>query len=177
MTLTIRTTGDPMHLSLAVQQQVREIDKDLPVSQIRTMEQWMADSTSQARFNTLLLATFAGVALLLAVVGIYGVMAYSVTQRTREFGIRMALGAQIADVLRLVTREGFSLALVGVALGLVLSLAMTQLLRSLLFQVSALDPWVFGGVAAMLSIVALAACLIPARRATHVDPIVALRYE
>jgi len=177
MTLAIRTTGDPMHLSLAVQQQLRELDKDQPVSQIRTMDQWMADSTSQARFNTVLLATFAGVALLLAVVGIYGVMAYSVTQRTREFGIRMALGAQIADVLRLVTREGFSLALAGVALGLILSLAMTQLLRSLLFQVSALDPWVFGGVAALLSVVALGACLIPARRATHVDPMVALRYE
>jgi putative ABC transport system permease protein len=177
MTLAIRTVGDPMHLSVAVQQQVRELDKDQPVSQIRTMDQWMADSTLQARFNTVLLATFAGAALMLAVVGIYGVMAYSVTQRTREFGIRMALGAQISDVLRLVTREGISLALVGVALGLGLSLAMTQLLRSLLFQVNALDPWVFGGVAALLSVVALAACLIPARRATHVDPMVALRYE
>jgi putative ABC transport system permease protein len=177
MNLAIRTTGDPMHLAVAVQQQLGELDKDQPVSQIRTMDQWMAESTSQARFNTVLLTTFAGVALLLAVVGIYGVMAYSVTQRTREFGIRMALGAQIADVLRLVTREGFSLAIAGVVLGLVLSFALTQLLRSLLFQVSALDPWVFGSVAALLSVVALAACLIPARRATHVDPMVALRYE
>jgi putative ABC transport system permease protein len=177
MNLAIRTTGDPMHLAVAVQQQLRELDKDQPVSQIRTMDRWMADSTAQARFNTILLATFAGVALMLAMVGIYGVMAYSVTQRTREFGIRMALGAQIADVLRLVTREGFSLAIAGVVLGLVLSLALTRLLRSLLFQVSALDPWVFGGVAALLSVVALAACVIPARRATHVDPMVALRYE
>jgi putative ABC transport system permease protein len=177
MSLAIRTTGDPMRASVAVEQQVRALDSDEPISQVRTMDQWMADSTSQARFNTVLLATFAGVALMLAVVGIYGVMAYSVTQRTREFGIRIALGARISDVLRLVTREGFSLALVGVALGLLLSLAMTQLLRSLLFQVSALDPWVFASVAAILSVVALTACLIPARRATRVDPMVALRYE
>ena len=177
MNLVIRTSGDSMRLSAAVEQQVRAMDSDEPVSQVRTMDQWMADSTSQARFNTVLLATFAGVALLLAVVGIYGVMAYSVTQRTREFGIRIALGARISDVLQLVTREGLSLALVGVALGLVLSLAMTQLLRSLLFQVSALDPWVFASVAAILSIIALTACLIPARRATRVDPMVALRHE
>jgi putative ABC transport system permease protein len=177
MSLAIRTSVDPTSLGTVVEQQVRALDGDEPVSEVRTMEQWMADSTAQARFNTILLATFAGVALLLAVVGIYGVMAYSVTQRTREFGIRMALGAQIADVLRLVTREGFSLAIAGVVLGLVLSFALTQLLRSLLFQVSALDPWVFGSVAALLSVVALAACVIPARRATHVDPMVALRYE
>ena len=177
MSLAIRTSGEPMRLATAVEQQVLALDRDEPVSQVRTMDQWMGDSTAQARFNTVLLAAFAGMALLLAVVGIYGIMTYAVTQRRREIGIRLALGAQIADVLRLVSREGFSLALVGVALGLGLSLAMTQLLRSLLFQISALDPWVFGGVAALLSVVALAACLIPARRATCVDPMVALRYE
>jgi putative ABC transport system permease protein len=141
------------------------------------MDQWMSDSTAQARFNTFLLAVFAGVALVLAAIGIYGVMAYSVTQRTHEIGIRMALGAQIADVFRLVTREGFALALAGVALGVLLSAAMTRLLRSLLFQVGTLDLWAFGSAVVLLSAVALAACLIPARRASQVDPMVSLRWE
>ena len=177
MSLAIRTSGDPMRLSGAVEQQVRALDGDEPVSQVRTMDQWMADSTAQAHFNMLLLAVFAGVALVLAAIGIYGVMAYSVTQRTHEIGIRMALGAQIADVFRLVAREGFALALAGVALGVVLSIAMTRLLRSLLFQVGTLDLWAFGAAAVVLSAVALAACLIPARRATQVDPMVSLRWE
>jgi putative ABC transport system permease protein len=177
MTLVLRTSGDPLRMAGPVQEQVRALDKDLPVSRVRTMDQWMADSTAQARFSTLLLATFAGVALVLAVVGIYGVTAYAVTQRTREIGIRMALGAQILDVLRLVAREGLSLAIAGVAAGVALSLVITRLLRSLLFEISALDPWTFGGVAVILSVVALVACLIPARRAMRVDPMVALRYE
>jgi putative ABC transport system permease protein len=177
MTLMLRTSGDPLRMAGPVQEQVRAIDKDLPVSRVRTMDQWMADSLAQARFSTLLLATFAGVALLLAVVGIYGVTAYAVTQRTREIGIRMALGAQMADVLRLVAREGLSLALAGVAAGMGLSLIITRLLRSLLFEISALDPWTFAGVALILLAVALLACLIPARRAMRVDPMVALRYE
>lgn len=177
MTLAIRTSHDPMQLAGAVQQMVQSLDRDQPVSQVRTMDQWMADSEAQARFNTLLFGTFAFVAMVLAAIGIYGVMAYSVTQRTHEIGVRLALGAQIGDIVRLVTREGLRLVIAGVALGLALSFAMSRLLGSLLFQVSALDPWTFAGVAVLLSAVALAACLVPARRATHVDPMVALRYE
>ena len=175
--LVIRTTGDPIHLAAAVQQLVLALDADQPVSRVQTMDQWMSDSTAQARFNTFLLAAFAGVALTLAAIGIYGVMAYSVTRRTHEIGIRMALGAQIADVFRLVTREGFALALAGVALGVLLSAAMTRVLRSLLFQVGTLDLWAFGSAVVLLSAVALAACLIPARRAARVDPMVSLRWE
>jgi putative ABC transport system permease protein len=177
MTLVLRITGDPLRMAGPVQEQVRALDKDLPVSRVRTMDQWMADSTAQARFSTMLLAAFAGVAMVLAVVGIYGVTAYAVSKRTREIGIRMALGAQMVDVLRLVAHEGLSLALAVVAAGVGISLVITRLLRSLLFEISALDPWTFGGVALILLAVALLACLIPARRAMRVDPMVALRYE
>jgi putative ABC transport system permease protein len=177
MTLAVRTSGDPLRMAGAIQQQVQGLDRDLPLSKVRTMDQWMADSAAQARFSTLLLMAFAGVAMLLAVVGIYGVTSYAVTQRTREIGIRMALGAQVADVLRLVGREGLSLALAGIAAGILLSFGLTRLLRSLLFEVSALDPWTFAGVAVILSVAAIVASLIPARRAMRVDPMVALRYE
>jgi putative ABC transport system permease protein len=147
------------------------------MASVATMEQFLADSLSRARFTMLLLGIFAGVALLLAAVGIYGLIAYSVTQRTQELGIRIALGAQRRDVLRLVLRHGTRLTLLGLALGIAAALGITRLLASLLFGISATDPLTFAGVAALLAFVALLACFIPARRATRVDPIVALRYE
>jgi putative ABC transport system permease protein len=177
MTLVIRTKSEPMRLARAVEQQVLALDRDQPVSEVRTMEQWMAESTAQARFNTTLLATFAGMALALAMVGMYGVIAYSVTQRTRELGIRVALGAQAEDVLHLVARDGVLLALAGVGIGLALSLGLTRLLGALLFQVRSFDPITFAGIAALVLAVSAAACLVPAGRAMRVDPMVALRHE
>ena len=141
------------------------------------MEELVARSVSQRRFNLLLLAAFASVALLLAAVGIYGVMSYSVEQRTREIGVRMAMGAQRGDVLRLVIGEGMKLALIGALLGLGGALALTRLLKTLLFEVSATDPLTFIVIAALLNIVALLACWIPGRRAAKVDPMVALRID
>jgi putative ABC transport system permease protein len=142
-----------------------------------TMEQRLANTTASRRLNTALLGSFAGVALLLAVVGIYGVMSYAVTQRRREIGVRMALGAQRDDVSRLVIGEGMKLALIGALLGLGGALALTRLLKTLLFGVSATDPLTFIVIAALLIMVALLACWIPARRATKVDPLIALRHE
>jgi putative ABC transport system permease protein len=141
------------------------------------MDQLLADSLSRSRFTMLLLGIFAAVALVLASVGIYGLIAYSVTQRTQELGIRIALGAQPRDVLRLVLGQGTRLTLLGIALGVLAALAFSRLLVTLLFGVSATDPLTFAGVAALLALVALMACVIPARRATRVDPMVALRYE
>lgn len=144
---------------------------------VRTMDQLLADSVSRSRFTMLLLGIFAAVALVLAAVGIYGLIAYSVTQRTPELGIRMALGAQRRDVLRLVLTHGTRLTLLGVAIGVLAALALSRVLSTLLFGISATDPLTFAGVAGLLSVVALLACFIPARRATRVDPLIALRYE
>ena len=178
MTLVARSKSDnPSSLAPGLRQAVEQVDKDQPLSDIRTMEQLLADSLANRRFNMLLLGIFAAVALLLAAVGIFGVMNYSVTQRTHEIGIRMALGAQSADVLRMVVGQGMMLTFIGVVIGLIAAFALTRLMASLLYGVTATDPWTFAAVALVLSAVALLASFIPARRATKVDPMVALRYE
>ncbi|HEX8090123.1 MAG TPA: FtsX-like permease family protein, partial [Blastocatellia bacterium] len=177
MTIVARTEGDPLSLASSVQREVKALDKDQPIADVHTMEQLLMASVARARFSTLLLSIFAGVALLLAAVGIYGVMSYSVTQRTHEIGIRMALGAQRKDVMRLVVGRGMILASIGIGIGLAAALALTRVMASLLFAVSATDPLTFAAISLILAGVALAANLVPARRATKVDPMVALRYE
>jgi putative ABC transport system permease protein len=153
------------------------VDKDQPVSDIRTMEDILSESMARQRFSMLLLGIFAAVALVLAAVGIYGVMSYSVAQRTREIGLRMALGAQRSDVLKLVVGEGLKLVLIGVVFGLVAAFILTRVMASLLFGVSATDPTTFVAISLVLISVAVLASYIPARRATRVDPMIALRYE
>jgi len=170
-------TTDPLALTSGVQNAVWRVNKDVPLSNLRTMQDVIARSVLRRRFTTLLLAIFAGLAMLLAAVGLYGVMSYTVSQRRHEIGIRMALGAQKADVLKLVVKQGMSLVTLGVALGVIVSAGTTRLMSGLLFGVSATDPLVFGGIAALLASVALAANYVPARRAAKVDPMVALRYE
>jgi putative ABC transport system permease protein len=175
--LVVRTNSEPMSLVAAVRAAVAALDPDQAVSSIRTLEERVALSVAERRFNMLLLGLFSAIALVLAAVGIYSVMAYSVTQRTHEIGIRMALGAQTRDVLKLVVGQGMVLALIGVVIGLGAALGLTRLMSSLLFEVSATDPLTFALTAALLAAVALLACYVPARRATKVDPMVALRYE
>jgi len=177
MNLAVRTSVDPKSAVAAIQAAIREVDKDQPVYQIQTIDELMRDSVGTRRFALTILILFAALALVLAVSGIYGVICYSVTQRTQEIGIRMALGARATDVLRLVLGQFMRLTFVGVALGLAGAYAATRLMSSLLFGVTATDVTTFVLVAITLSVVALVACLIPARRATKVDPLVALRYE
>ncbi len=177
MTILVRTANDPLALVSAARTELQQLDPELPMAAVATMDQLLADSLSRSRFTMLLLGIFAAVALVLASVGIYGLIAYSVTQRTQELGIRIALGAQRRDVLRLVLAQGTRLTFLGVAIGVFAALALSRLLATLLFGVSATDPLTFAGVAALLAVVALLACFIPARRATRVDPLVALRYE
>jgi putative ABC transport system permease protein len=177
MTFAVRTASNPVQLAAAMRGALREVDRDQPVIAMTTMQEMMAASTAEPRFQTRLLGLFSILALALAVVGIYGVLAFSVTQRTHEFGIRMALGAESADVLRIVLRRTVVLAGAGIALGTAGALAVTRVLAKFLFEVKPTDPATFLAVAALLAGVAVLAGLIPARRATRVDPMVALRYE
>ena len=177
LSVVLRTSGDPRLQTAALRSAVREIDPNQPVVKIRTMEENMATSVTEPRFRTWLIGIFAALALVLAAVGIYGVMSYSVNQRTNEMGIRVTLGAQPNDVFRIVVGEGLRLALIGVCVGLIGALAATRVLRTFLYGVSAIDPVTFAVTAALLTLVAVAACYFPARRATRVDPMVALRYE
>jgi putative ABC transport system permease protein len=177
MSLVLRTGVEPLSLADAARAEIRRVDAEQAVSGVNTLEGLLSEATAQPRFNASLLALFALLALTLAAVGIYGVIAYAVAQRTQEIGLRMALGAQPRDVLRLILGQGLMLTLSGVGLGLLSAFALTRWLKSLLFGVSATDPLTFGGIALMLTFVALLACWIPARRAAKVDPIVALRYE
>jgi putative ABC transport system permease protein len=176
MAVMVRTVGDPLQLGMAVREQLKAIDKDQPLT-ITTMDQIFSDSVAGQRFNTQLLGLFASVALLLAMIGVFGVINYSVAQRTHEIGIRMALGAQSRDVFRLIVGEGLALTLIGVGLGSAGAFALTRLIAGLLYAVSPTDPTTFVAVATFLLGVALLACYIPARRAMKVDPLVALRYE
>jgi putative ABC transport system permease protein len=177
MDVVLRTIGDPLALSNSAREAVWSLDRDLPIPRIQTMEQNLSARVAQRRLNMLLLGLFASVALILAAVGIYGVMSYAVTQRRNEIGIRMALGAQAGDVVGLVLKHGMALTLVGVAIGLISTFMLTRLMASLLFGVSATDPITFAAIAALLIGVALVACWIPARRATRGDPMAALRCE
>jgi putative ABC transport system permease protein len=177
MTLVVKTASDPHGIVSAVREEVRNMDKDLPLYNIQTMDEYLSAAVAQPRLITLLLVIFAGLALLLTAIGLYGVMSYSVAQRTHEIGIRMALGARPADVLRLVVGQGMMLAGLGVGIGLVVALLATKVMASLLFGIGAKDPLTFVAIALIIAGVALAACFVPARRATKVDPMVALRYE
>jgi predicted permease len=173
----LRTTGDPLALGATIRSELRQLDPALPVRNLRSMEQLVSRSVAPQRFNLSLLSTFAVLGLMLAAVGIYGVMAYGISQRTHEIGLRMALGAQTRDVIKHVLRQGMALTLIGVATGLIASFALTRFMKALLFDVSTTDLATYTGVTLFLLAVALVACFIPARRATKVDPMVALRYE
>ncbi|HET6862734.1 MAG TPA: FtsX-like permease family protein, partial [Pyrinomonadaceae bacterium] len=177
MTFVIRTDGDPVAIAPALQREIRSLDPNQPVSDVRTMDQVMSDTFSRARFNTLLLALFAGLATLLSAVGIFGVMNYSVALRTHEIGLRVAIGAQPRQVLLLILRQGLLLTVVGVAIGLVAAFALTRLLSGLLFGVAAADPSTFATISILLVTVSLVACYLPARRAMKIDPLMALRSE
>jgi putative ABC transport system permease protein len=175
--VALRTNADPSALAPAVRGAIAGVDRDLPVFRVTTMEKMVADSLTQRRFSMFLFGVFAALALALAVVGLYGVMSYAVAQRTHEIGLRMALGAQGRDVLRMVVGQGMALVGIGLAIGLAGAFGLTRLMSSLLYEVSATDPLTYAGIALLLATVALVAALIPARRATKVDPMVALRYE
>jgi predicted permease len=176
-TLVVRTSGDPLALASAVRRELSSVDKDQPITNVRAMAQYVEESTDSSEFNMVLLGVFAGVALLLAGMGIYGVTSYMVTQRTHEIGVRLALGARRADVLVLVLRRGIVLTLGGTAIGIASAFALSRFLAGLLYGVSATDGVTFGAVSGLLAVVAIVACYVPARRAASVDPIVALRTE
>jgi predicted permease len=177
MSLVARNGSDHDSLAAATRAEIKALDKDQPITNIRTLDQLLANSISQHRFYLLLLAFFAAIALALAAIGLYGVVSYTVKQRTQEIGVRMAFGAQAGDVLRLIIKFGMKLTLIGALIGLAGALALTRLMKTLLFDVSATDPLTFASITALLALVALLACFVPARRATKVDPLVALRNE
>jgi putative ABC transport system permease protein len=173
----LRTSGDPASLAPAAQSQIWALDHDQPVANLSTMDVAISEDVAEPRFRMLLLGLFAGLGLTLALIGIYGVISYSVSQRTHEIGIRMALGAQPRDVMRDVLRDGMKLTLSGLAIGLIAALGLTRLMMSLLFEVKPTDPVTFAAVTILLGAVSVTACYFPARRAMRVDPMVALRYE
>ena len=175
--LSVRAESEPQNLVPFLREAVKEIDSDQPIYSVSTMEHLVSRSIAQRRLNMLLMAVFSALALLLATIGIYGVMSYAVTERTNEIGIRMALGAQTSDVLAMVIRQGMRLTLVGVVVGLIAAFALTRLMENLLFKVSATDLMTYAVITGLLTVVALFACYIPARRASKVDPMIALRCE
>jgi putative ABC transport system permease protein len=177
MTVVLRSTVEPESLTPALRQAVADVNKSVPISRVQTMEHVVSESVTQPRFNLFLLGLFGSLALLLSAAGIYGVTAYSVTQRTHELGIRIALGAQVGDVLRLVLGQGMAVIAIGLVLGLAAAFALLRLMKSLLFGVGENDPLTFAAITLVLLLVALLACYVPARRATKVDPLTALRYE
>jgi len=177
MSFVVRTQIEPAGLADVIREAAQEVDRAQPVTEIRTMEYVVSESVTQPRFNLSLLAMFGGIALALSAAGIYGVTSYTATQRTHEIGIRIAVGARDADVLKMMMKQGMKPALIGLALGLAAALGLTRLMKTLLFGVTATDPLTFVTLASLLMIVALIACYLPARRATKVDPMVALRFE
>jgi putative ABC transport system permease protein len=177
MIVIARVEGDPLNYTQALRDTVWAIDPDQPVNSIAALEQMVADDIAQPRFNMFLMGLFSTLALMLAAVGIYGLLSYAVTQRTQEIGVRMALGAQRRDIFKLIVGQGLRLTLAGVGIGLAAALLLTRFLSSLLYGLSATDLTTFAFVALLLAAVALIACYLPARRATKVDPMVALRYE
>jgi ABC-type antimicrobial peptide transport system permease subunit len=177
MTLAVRTAGAPLGLASAVTREVRQLDPDQPVADVRTMEEVVNLAVSGARFQTALLASFAGVAFLLAAVGIYGVISYDVSRRTNEIGIRMALGAQPADVQWLILGQGARLAVYGIVAGLLGAGVLTRWMGTMLFGVGPTDVWTYAAVSILLAVVALAASYVPSRRAMVPDPVIALRHE
>jgi putative ABC transport system permease protein len=176
--LVIKTeTIDPTTLTTAVRNQIRMLDPDMPVDQIKTLQQHLYTQVAQPRFRTTLITVFALIALILASIGIYGVISYTVSHRTREIGIRMALGAQRRQVLNMIIGQGFQLTAISIALGLIGAFALTRLMKGFLFGVTATDPMTYIAVTTLLMAIAMLACFIPARRATKVDPVIALRSE
>jgi ABC-type antimicrobial peptide transport system permease subunit len=175
--MAVRTASNPSSVAKSIAAVVQSVDSDLPLDQVKTMDQLVDESLAGDRFNTILFASFAGLALLLAAIGIYGVMSFAVAQRTHEIGLRMALGAGRAQVLRLVLQEGMLLALIGLIVGLGGAYFVARVMKSLVYEVNALDPAAVSAVTAVLLASALVACYLPARRATQVDPLVALRGE
>jgi putative ABC transport system permease protein len=176
-TVVVRTEGPPLAMTPPVRAAVQSIDRDMPLSRVQAMEEMVADSVGQRRLSMVLIAAFSVLALLLAAIGIYGVMSYTVTQRSHELGIRLALGAARNNVLRLVVWQGMQLAVLGVLIGVFGGLWITRLVEAQLYQVSARDPWTFVTVATMLALIGLVATLVPALRATRVDPVKVLREE
>jgi ABC-type antimicrobial peptide transport system permease subunit len=177
MTWIVKTAVDPLTVSAAVQKAIQAADGQLAVANVRAADQVVAEAMARQDFNMTLLTVFAGIALLLAAIGIYGMLSYSVQQRTQEIGIRMALGARSADVLGMVLRQGMQMAGLGIVIGIAGAFALTRLLAALLYGVKATDPWTFIAVSVVLALTALVACWLPARKATRVDPLHALRYE
>jgi len=177
MTIVVKGNGDPNQLIAAARNQVRTLDPDQPIYNVRTMDEIRGESVAPQRLNLMLLSIFAGIAFVLAIVGIYGVMSYAVTQRTHEIGIRMAIGAQPRDVFKMILGQGMLLTLIGMVAGLAGAFALTRLMATMLFTIKPTDPLTFAVVAVLLVAVALIACYIPGRRATKVDPVNSLRYE